>query len=276
MPRKLLMALVIVLLFFQSCVPLAEVHDYASSSVLALNKINNIDYTFRDYCRQDCELQQLRSGEIQPSFACSCTEAATNADTAVQKIYLTVKAYLTAIDSLSNNKNFSYNVTDLSKSLEKSALLNLNEQQKSISIKAGNFIATAATAYYRKKKLKQYLGQADSLFQNVTETLLFLVDNRLRAQLKFAYDARLANAKQLLDNTTDRGVKQAVVQSYLDEKHYFTKHNTLIDTYVAILKLVQKGYHDLYIHHEKLSRSNIKELLNHHLQDLQYLIDSIN
>lgn len=276
MYKKYHLLLVFVLPFVYSCVPLTEVHNYATTSVEALNKINSVDYTFKDYCRQDCELQQLRAGEIQPNFNCNCTEMAVNADDAIEKIRLTLRAYLVAVAQLSNNKSFSYDVSGLTQAVQKSQLLGLNEQQISIANKAGNFIATAATALYRKKKLKQYLGEADTLFQNLTETFIYLVDNRLRAQLKFQYNARVPNLKQILDNTNDRGVKQMAIKLYLNEQEYFTKHNNLINAYVALLKEMQKGYHELYIHRFSLGDVTSKDVLKKYADDLQYLIDSLN
>ncbi|MDQ6813020.1 MAG: hypothetical protein M3040_04725, partial [Bacteroidota bacterium] len=153
------------LTFFIGCAPFSEVHKYATSSVEALNKINEVDYTFKDYCHQDCELQQLRIGEIRQSFYCNCEEAATSADDAIQKIQRTITSYLQAVAQLSNNSDFSYDVSGLTQALQKSTLLQMSDQQLGVASKAGNFIATAATTYYRQKKLKQYLGQADSIFQ---------------------------------------------------------------------------------------------------------------
>jgi hypothetical protein len=275
MYKKLPAVLLIFFPFLHSCVSLNEVHKYATTSVAALNKIDSVDYTFKDYCQQDCELQQLRIGEIRPAFTCNCVEAATNADSALKKIRLTVTAFLSAVDSLSNNTRFSYNASGLTHALQKSSFLNLDEKQVSASTKAGNFIATASTTFYRKKKLKQYLGEADTLFQNITETLIYIVDNRLRTQLKFQYEARVANVKQMLDNTNDKAIKQMAMKWYLDEKGYYNKHNVLIDTYVALLKLVQKGYHELYTRRYKLNAKGTKDIINLYSDDVQYLISSV-
>ncbi|MGI8637079.1 MAG: hypothetical protein ACR2KZ_16930 [Segetibacter sp.] len=275
MYKKSQFVLFIFLPFFYSCVSLTEVHNYATTSVKALNNIDSVDYTFKDYCQQDCELQQLRAGEIRPDFICTCLSAATSADEAIQEIRLTVTAYLQAVASLSNNKAFSYDVSDLTQAVQKGRLLNLDEKQVSVATKAGSFIATAATTMYRKKKLKQYLGEADTLFQNLTKTLVYLVDNRLRAQLKFEYDARLANVKQMLDNANDMAVKQMVIKSYVDEKAYYNKHDTLIDAYVVLLKAVQKGYHELYTLRYKLNLESTKKLIRNYSQDLQDLASSV-
>ncbi|MCW3107302.1 MAG: hypothetical protein JWQ09_1808 [Segetibacter sp.] len=272
--KKPFLVLVVLPLLF-SCVSLTEVHNYAASSVEALNKINDIDYTFKDYCHQDCELQQLRMGEIKATFTCNCEEPAANADEAIQKIHFTIKAYLQAVEQLSNNNGFSYDVSGLTQAVQKSTLLRLNDQQISVSTKAGNFIATAATTFYRQKKLQQYLGEADSIFQDLTETFIYLIDNRLRAQSKFEYDARLPNMKQMVDNTSDKALKQLLVKLYLDEKAYYNKHNALIDTYVALLKSVQKGYHEMYIHRYNLKDPNTKEIIKHYSQDLQYIMASV-
>lgn len=275
MNRKRPFTVLVILPFLFGCVSLNQVHDYAASSVEALNKINDIDYTFKDYCHQDCELQQLRIGEILPAFNCTCAEPAAHADEAIQKIHGTITAYLKAVAQLSDNKGFNYDVSGLTQAMQNATLLHLDDKQMSVANKAGNFIATAATAFYRKKKLKQYLTEADSIFQELTETFIYLIDNRLRAQLKFEYDARLPNIKQMLDNTSDKAMKQIIVKLYLDETAYYKKHDALIDTYAALLKSVQKGYHELYIHRYNLKDENIKDIISNYTQDLQYIMSSV-
>jgi hypothetical protein len=242
--------------------------------VAALNKINELDYTFSDYCRQDCELQQVRKAVIDPTFRCNCVTAA-NADSAIQKIHTTLTAYMEAIGKLSNNEDFTYDVSGLMEAVQKSTLLELSDRQVSVSTKAGNFIATAATSYYRRKKLNQYLGGADSLFQDLAETLIYLVDSRLRAQLGFQYNARIPHLKQMLDDTQDKGVKQMAVKQYLEEKAYYEKHSNLLDTYVALIKSVQKGHHELYLHRHNLRDGNTKDVLQLYIRDLNYILATL-
>ncbi|MCW3115715.1 MAG: hypothetical protein JWR18_4111 [Segetibacter sp.] len=276
MLRKIPFTLLFLLPFIYGCGSLTAVHSYATKSVDALNRINEIGYTYKDYCRKDCELQQLRKGEITQNFRCTCEAPAAAADEALQKIHQTITAYLQAVAALSNNSDFTYDVSGLTEAVQKSPLLGLTDKQVAVSTKAGNFIATAATTFYRKKKLKQYLGEADSIFRELTETFIYLIDNRLRAQLKFEYNAQVPNLKQLLDDTNDRAVKQMLIKSYLDEKAWYEKHNRLIDTYVALLKSVQKGYHDLYIHRSNLKDDNIKSIIQNYAKDLQYIMASTN
>lgn len=275
MNRRRLFILLLIFPFFSACGSLTEVHNYAASSVDALNKIDALGYSFKDYCQQDCELQQLRIGEIRPTFKCNCEEPAANADEAIQKIHATITAYLQAVAELSNNKSFTYDVSGLTQAVQKSTLLRMNEQQLSVATKAGNFIATAATTFYRQKKLKLYLGEADSIFRDLTEAFIYLIDNRLRAQLKFEYDTRVPNIKQMVDNTSDKAMKQILVKLYLDEKAYYNKHNALINTYVSLLRSVQKGYHELNMHRYNLKDANTKEVLKHYSDDLQYLMSAI-
>jgi hypothetical protein len=274
MNRNLLFLIIFVFLFLYSCRPVSEVHQYSTTSVAALNKINELDYTFSDYCRQDCELQQVRKAVIDPTFRCNCVTAA-NADSAIQKIHTTLTAYMEAIGKLSNNEDFTYDVSGLMEAVQKSTLLELSDQQVSVSTKAGNFIATAATSYYRRKKLNQYLGGADSLFQDLAETLIYLVDSRLRAQLGFQYNARIPHLKQMLDDTQDKGVKQMAVKQYLEEKAYYEKHGNLLDTYVALLKSVQKGHHELYLHRHNLRDGNTKDVLQLYIRDLNYILATL-
>lgn len=258
------------------CVSLNEVNHYATTSVESLNKINNVDYTFNNYCTKDCELQQLRSGEIDTLFHCDCEEPAAKADEAIQKIHLTVTSYLSAIAQLSNNKNFTYDVSNLTGALQQNPLLKLTDEQASIYTKAGNFIAVAATSFYRKKKLKEYLEKADPVFQQLTETFIFLINNRLREQLKIGYDERVANIKQMLGNAkNDKGFKQIIIKLFLDEHTYYKKHDALINSYTALLQSVKKGHHDLYLQRNDLKNTKTRELIKRSAQDMQDIVAAL-
>ena len=176
MKKKNYLVLIVIFPLLNSCVSLNEVTEYASTSAAAVNKLNDVDYTFSKYCMQDCELQQMRAGKIDTLFKCNCEETALKADTAIAEIDTVISAYLLALEQLSNNKNYNYDVSKLTAGLQRNPLLHLTDDQVSVYNKAGNFIATAATAGFRKKKLNQYIEKADPLFQELTET--FSANNR--------------------------------------------------------------------------------------------------
>src|SRR4051812_5010848 len=168
MNKKILLFLITGLQLVVGCVSLKEVNEYAVTSAASLDKISDAHYTFTDYCQHDCELQQMRLGTIDTSFKCNCQALPAKADEVVQKIHSTITSYLVAIHQLSDNKGFSYNVANLTSSLQANPLLHISDEQVGVYTKAGNFITTAATTFYRKKKLQEYLVQADPIFQDLT------------------------------------------------------------------------------------------------------------
>lgn len=272
---KVLFLLSFILPSFAGCVSLSQVHNYAVSSVGALRQIDKVNYSFGEYCERECELQQMRKGEIKSDFDCSCSQPAANADAAIAKIDSTLIAYLVAIAHLTNNSQFTYDVSGLTQAVQNSNMLRLNDQQVSVATKAGNFLATAATSYYRRKKLRQYLTEADTIFRDLTETYLYIIDNRLRAQLKLDSVARMTNIKQMADNTSDRGLKQIFVKRYLDDKAYYNRRSNLLDAYATLLKLVKKGYHALYLHRYRLTDQATKDLISGYSADLKYILSSV-
>lgn len=259
-----------------SCASLREVNQYATVSSASLNNINEVDYTFNDYCLHACELQQLRSGEIDTLFHCDCEETAAKADEAIRKIHSAITSYLVAIGQLSDNKSFSIDAANLTGALLQNSFLKLTDRQVETYTKAGNFIATSATALYRKGKLKEYIEKADPIFQDLTETFIFLINNRLREQLKTDYDTRLANIKQMLDNAeNDKGFKQIVIKLFLDEQAYYKKHNALLDSYAALLRSVKKGHHDLYLQRNNLKDMATRALIKNYAKDVQDIVAGI-
>lgn len=268
--------LIIILPLLPGCAALNEINSYTAISVSSLNKINEVDYTFDKYCRRDCELQQLRSGAIDTLFHCDCQVPAAKADEAIQKIHFTITSYLNAIEQLSNNKSFTYDVSNLTASLQQNPLLNLTDNQVDIYTKAGNFISTAATAFYRKKKLKQYIEKADPIFQQFTETFIFIINNRLRQQLRINYEVRLANLQQMLDNAKNNpALKQIIIKMFLDEQAYYKRHNILIDNYAALLENVKKGHHDLYVQRSNLTNAKTKALLRQYTKEVQNIAATV-
>ncbi|WP_157580831.1 hypothetical protein [Segetibacter koreensis] len=276
MSRKNLFILIVLFPLLHGCVALNEVNQYAATSTAALSKVNDIDYTFSDYCLHDCELQQIRKGEIDTLFKCECEQQAGKADEAIQKIHFTITSYLTAIQRLSDNKGFTYDVSNLTAALQQNPLLKLTDEQIGVYNSAGNFIATASSIFYRKKKLKQYIERADPVFQSLTETFIFLINNRLREQLRIDYETRLANISQMLDNAkNDKGFKQVVVKLYLDERTYYKKHETVINSYVSLLRTVQKGHHELFLQRNNLKDTKIRGLIKRYAQDAKDILASL-
>lgn len=253
------------------CVSLKEVNQYTASSITSLHKINDLNYDFSDYCQRDCELKQLRAGQIDTLYVCSCEGLATKADEAIQQIHSTITSYLDAIHQLSDNKPFVYNVSNLTGALQENPLLNLSSDQVNVYTKAGNFIATAATAFYRKKKLSLYLQEADPVFQDLTETFIFLI-GRLKSQLRTDYDLRMTNIYQMKDNNQNKDFRQMLVKLFLDERAYYKKHDARIDSYITLLQTVKKGHHELYLQRDDLKNHKIKELIKHYSEDIQDIV----
>lgn len=271
-------SLIVVMIFLvlTGCTSLKEVNKFASTSATSLSDVNAVRYTFTDYCQHDCELRQMRSGEIDTLYSCNCTASSTKADEAIKKIHTTVTAYLQAIVQLSDNKSFSYDVSNLTASLQQNPLLHLSDEQVSTYNKAGNFIATASTAFYRKKKLKEYISRADSVFQNLTETFIYLIDNRVREQLKIDFHTRLANANQLLQNAKDdKGLRQLVVKMFVDEKNYYQKNVEIINSYTALLRSAQKGHHELYVQRNNFKDIKTKDLLKRYAQEAKEIVANL-
>jgi hypothetical protein len=272
MIKKSPFALLLIIPLLVGCVNLREVNQYAGTSINSLNRINEVSYSFNAYCQNKCELEQLRIGKIDTAFQCECENMAARADEAIQKMHFTIVAYLQAVHQLSDNKGFTYNVNGLAKSLQQNPLLGLNEQQAGMIDKAGSFIASAATAYYRQKKLNKYVSEADTVFQQLMSTFIFLVGNRLQNQLKIHYQTRMTNLEQMLFNAKgSKPIEQVVIKSTLDETAYYRKHRSLIQSYVELLKVVKDGHHTLYANRTSLNRDNAKRLLTNYVAEIQDL-----
>lgn len=259
-----------VVAFCPACLSLKEVNEYAATSVVSLNRINELNYSYSEYCRRDCEFRQMQKGEIDTFYNCVCTPIAAKADSTILLIHQTLLRYLQAVEKISNNQNFRYDVSGFAGAIQQNSLLRLSEQQTSVITKAGNILATAATSFYRKKELKKYLEKADPVFSDLVDIFLFLLNDRLRKQLRNDYEIRFANETQMLGNAkNDKGFKQFIVKQSLDERAWYTSHVAYLNCYVALLRKVQEGHHQLYLQRDHLKDSNVKELAKRYAADLQ-------
>ena len=276
MKKNFLLISLFILCTCTGCLSLKEINEYSSSSITSLNKINQIQYSFSDYCNRDCELQQMRNGVIDSQYSCNCVQIASKADSAILLIYSNCIAYLKAIEQLSNNQEFNYDASALAGDLKNNPLLRLNDQQTAIISKSGNFLATIATSFYRKRELKKYIEKAAPILAELMETFIFLLNNRLRVQLRIDYEKHEANLKQQLDNSSnDKSLKQLIVLQFINERKYYLDHVSLLDCYVSLVNKVKEGHHQLYLQREHLQDKSLKNLAKRYADDIQSLAATV-
>lgn len=258
------------------CLSLKEIKEYSSTSINSLQKIDHLQYSFNEYCNRDCNLQQMRKGVIDTQYNCNCIQIASKADSAIWQINSTIIAYLRAIEQLSNNQQFIYDASGLSGALQSNPLLKLNDQQTAIISKSGNFLATIATSFYRKSEFKKYIEQADPVFGDLMDTFIYLLNNRLRTQLRIDYEKHETNLKQQLDNSVnDNSLKQMIVLQFINERKYYLHHVSLLDCYVSLISKVKDGHHQIYLQREHLQDKSLKNLAKRYADDIQSLAASV-
>ncbi len=276
MKKQFLLFSVVAICSCTGCLSLKEINEYSSTSITSLNKINDIQYSYSEYCSRDCDLQQMRKGVIDTQFNCNCTQIALKADSAIWQIHSTITNYLQAIEQLSNNQQFTYDATGLAGALQSNQLLRLNDQQTAIISKSGNFLATIATAFYRKRELKKYIEQADPILGELMETFVYLLNNRLRVQLRIDYEKHETNLKQQLDDSsTGKSLKQMIVLQFINERKYYLHHISLLDCYVSLIEKVKEGHHQLYLQREHLQDKSLKNLAKRYADDIQSLAATV-
>ena len=258
------------------CTSTKEVNRFATTAQQSLDKFNSVNYSFGEFCQNDCELQQMRSGQIDPNVKCACVESSDKADDAIQKIHQTIVSYLEALEALSNNASFDADVSGLDAALQSSGILNLTPKQVSVVNKAGNFITNAATTFYRKRKLSQYIGEADTLFQDLMSTYIFLATDRLQEQLSLEHDISTANNRQMLENSSaDAALKQFIIREQIRNDERFNQHSRLIKSYRKTLEKVQLAHHTLYLERNRLNKPETKAMIRDYIKSLKIIVTEI-
>lgn len=258
------------------CSSMQEINDYSKISQFSLKKINHLQYTFNDYCTRNCELKKLRYNVLDTNDTCTCLPIAKNADSTLLKIHTIISSYIDAIEKLSSNNTFRYDVSGLTSSIQSNSFIKVTEQQKNTINKAGNFLATIGTFYYRKKTLKKYIVQANPIFTDIMDTYIFLIDERLREQLKLDYAMHKTNFEQMFDNTDNNSpIRQFIIKEMIKENNWYATRNALLNNYIDLLKKVKDGHHQIYLERERLSDTSFIHLMKRYTTEVKSLVESV-
>jgi len=171
----------LILLTFAGCINLKKVNDYSSCSLQSIKNFEYLDYSFTKACYDAGKLQRIHNADFRldtSKFDCSANQLA---DSITFLIYNALHCYFEGLTKLSGNELTDYNTDTLANTLIKAKISDSTIKAYS---KISNLLLHAVTDEYRKKKIQQYIGEANESVKVLLTELDFQLSQNLVGKLK--------------------------------------------------------------------------------------------
>jgi hypothetical protein len=275
--QKFGFALILLTLGLSSCVNLKHVNDFSSTSLKSLKKFEDINYSFKQNCLDNCQDNKIHNLNLNAED-CDCV-LNDKADSVTLLIYSSLRGYLDGLTNLSNNDLTSYKMDALTKALTegKFGSITIEKEQVEAYSKISKILLKAFTDGYRKKKIKEYVKEANEPLK----VLITFLDFNLSANLVGKLNVQKGRIKSYyFDLTKDPSLStiektKAAEQYYSQLSKIEAKQNELL-TYSKAIKKVVDGHQKLTENIEKMTKAEIKELLTQYASDIQDIISEFN
>ena len=275
--RKIGLALLLLAIGLGSCVSLKHVNDFSSSSLKSIKKFEDIDYSFKQNCLENCHDKKINELSLSLND-CDC-KSNEKADSITLVIYRSVRRYLDGLTNLSNNNLTNYKMDALTKALTKGDFgsIKLEKQHVDAYSNISKILLRAFTDKYRKHKIKDYIRAGNEPFIVLTGFLDFNLSENLAGKLNIQKQRIESYYFDLIkDSTLSTLEKRKVVEEYfLRIGKIETKQKELL-TYSKTLKKISEGHVKLVENIDKLSNDAIKTEIIGYATDIKSLISEFN
>jgi hypothetical protein len=215
---------------------------------------------------------------INRETGCHCDNFA-KADNVTLLIYNAIKGYFDGLTNLSNKDLTNYNFDALKKSLTEGTFGNIKIDKNHVDAYSAlsKILLKASTDIYRKKKLIEYIEDANAPIQILLSEFQFIIQNNLRGELDFKREKLYTYYKNMINNNTltDYEKGMATTDYYQQLLEVTTKQNQ-IDAFAKSLKSMAEGHQKLYENRNKMQAKEVKELLTGYASDIQDIISEFN
>ena len=276
MPAIRTLSRIVFLAILPACTNLKEVADYSSAAAKNIRKFEELPYGFSRACRDKCFVDQLEKDEFL--LGCDCRPSA-EADSVTLLLYRVVRAYYDQLEKLSGNEATHYRYGPLLKAVQTGdfgGFLVSAEQAEAYS-RIGNILTRALADGYRKKKLAEYIGDADPHIRLLLETLRFNLLENLVQRIETQRE-RLKNYYFDLfsDSLASAYEKKKTLEDYYAELSAIENKKKQIGAYAKALQSLAEGHRRLFEHRQQLKAVELGRLLSGYIGDLREIAAEID
>ncbi len=266
-------------LFISSCINLKTVGDYSAISIESIRNFEEIDYSFLQHCLDRCKDEAIQTFEIKRAQDCSC-ELYQEADSVTQVFYNSIEGYFQGLGNLSQNELTQYSSNALIGTLTADELgpVKIEERTASAFSSLSNTLLRASTDCYRRKKIVEYIEQANEPIQILLEKFETIISNNLKKELRFKRERLYAYYTDMKMNRTLTSdyEKGKATADYYQALEAIQRKEMELEVFGKSLAEIAKGHQVLYENRNKLSVKNLQELLQGYSSNVKELISEFN
>ena len=280
MPKKTSLRLVLAaftMMLVLGCVNLQHIHEFSLDSLTGLQKFEEIHYSFRQTCLDNCLDENIRKLRIHTP-PCDCVEE-QKADSITRLIYHTTYYYFEGLSRLSENELTNINTDVLTQSLTEGDFgpITLNAEQVNAYSGVGSTLLRAFTDNYRRKKLKTYVTRADQPLGVLIDFLQLNLAGNLKQKLevqkerlKSTYSDRVGN------DSLSYYERTKFAEDYFSRIARIEARQQELLSYSEALQAIAKGHTELTKHIDDLEGIEIRKQLGRYGSDLHEVITGFN
>jgi len=271
------LVLILFALGISSCVNLKHVNEFSASSLGSLSKFEEIDYSFKQNCLDNCQDKKINN-MIVSQTDCNCAND-EKADSVTLVIYQALKGYFSGLTRLSDNELTNYKLDTLNSALINNSFgsVKLDKTQIEAYSNISKILIHAFTDGYRKQKIKEYITKANDpvkvlihyLELNLSFNLVGKLDVQKRRIASYYFDLTKDSTIAIIDK------RKAVQEYYLQLNKIQVRQNEL-RTYSKALDKIAQGHQVLVDNIDKLSAKDIREQLTQYSSDIQNVVSEFN
>lgn len=267
------------LLLLSSCVSLKGVSDFAGSSTASIAQYNDLGYSFLNHCTDRCRDEAIRTLNIQMELSCPC-DSYSKADSITGVFYNTIHDYLKGLGELSGKDLTTYRTDPLIEALsaEQFGPISISESEAGAYAALSNVLSKVALTGFRKKKIAQYLEEANAPLQTLLGKFQMLISKDLKGELRFKKARLYSQYKDMMmGRTLDSDFEnQSAVRTYYLSLKEIEKKEKLLDVYAKSLNEIAKGHQKLYDERNQLSLKELTQSLLGYSEEIQKLYQEFN
>jgi hypothetical protein len=275
--HKTALAFVIIIAGLSSCVNLKHVSNFSNASLTSIEKFEDINYSFEQSCIDNC-LDKKINDQVLDLKNCDC-QTNRMADSATLVIYNSLRAYLDGLLKLSNNELTTYKMDAMNKALKEGDFgpIKIEKDQADAYSKISKTVLKAFTDGYRKKKIKDYVKEANEPFK----VLIYFLDFNLSSNLFGKLNVKKKRLESTYfdlskDETLSNYEKRKVVEEYYQRISEIDYQQDELRIYSKSLQKVAAGHQKLLDNIETLSTTKIKEELTQFSSDIKDIVSEYN
>ena len=263
----------IAIIVLSSCANLKHVNDFSSTSLQGVQSFEQLNYSFTQSCLDKCLSEKINRLEFDDE-PCNC-KLDNAADSITFKIYSSIYGYFEGLTKLSNNELTSYRTQDLEIALTEGNFgpITIDKTHVASYSKISKILIRAFTDTYRKKKIKEYVKEANEPIKELIYFLDFNISANLNGKLNVKKNRLKSDYFDLLDDDSlSTAEKRNSLKEYYAEINKIDNQQKKFRTYSKALEEIAVGHQQLNDNIDKITADDIKQSLFQSTSEIQFII----